>query len=47
MSRRNGDKARFNRKRKKKLLNRKRNRELRKALESDTPGAKGAKSIND
>jgi len=46
MSKRNGDKARFNRKQKKKLLNRKRNRELLKALESDTAGAKSAKSRN-
>ena len=46
MSKRNGDKARFNRTRKKKLLNRKRNRELRKALESDTAGATSAKSRN-
>jgi hypothetical protein len=44
MSKRNGDKARFNRQRKKKLLNRKRNQEVWKALESDTTGAKGAKS---
>jgi len=42
MSKRNGDKARFNRTRKKKLLNRKRNRELRKTLESDTAGATSA-----
>jgi hypothetical protein len=46
MSKRNGDKARFNRQRKKKLLNRKRNRELQKALESDTAGATSAKSRN-
>jgi len=46
MSKRNGDKARFNRKRKKKLLNRKRNRELWKAFESDTAGATNAKSRN-
>jgi hypothetical protein len=46
MSTRNGDKARFNRKQKKKLLNRKRNQELRKALERDTAGAKRAKSRN-
>jgi hypothetical protein len=46
MSKRNGDKARFNRNRKKKLLNRKRNRELRKSLESDTAGVTGAKSRN-
>jgi len=46
MSKRNGDKARFNRKQKKKLLNRKRNRELRKALESATAGTKSAKSRN-
>jgi hypothetical protein len=46
MSKRNGDKARFNHKRKKKLLNRKRNRELRKALESDTAVATGAKFRN-
>jgi hypothetical protein len=45
-SKRNGDKAKFNRNRKKKLLNRKRNRELRKALESDTAGATSAKSLN-
>jgi hypothetical protein len=46
MSKRNGDKARFNRQRKKKLLNRKRNRVVRKALESDTAGATSAKSRN-
>jgi hypothetical protein len=46
MSKINGDKARFNRKRKKKLLNRKRDRELRKALEGDTAGAMSAKSRN-
>jgi hypothetical protein len=46
MSKRNGDKARFNRQRKKKLLNRKRNRELWKALESDPTGATGAKARN-
>jgi len=46
MSKRNGDKARFNRKRKKKLLNRKRSRELKKALESDTAGATSAKFRN-
>jgi hypothetical protein len=46
MSKRNGDKARFNRTRKKKLLNRKRNRELRKAVESETAGATSAKSQN-
>jgi hypothetical protein len=44
MSKRNGDKARFNRQRKKKLLNRKRNRELWKVLESDTTDATNAKS---
>jgi hypothetical protein len=44
MSKRNGDKARFNRKRKKKLLNRKRNRELQKAMESDSAGATRSKS---
>jgi hypothetical protein len=46
MSKRNGDKARFNRQRKKKLLNRKRNRELLKTMESDTAGAMSAKSRN-
>jgi hypothetical protein len=46
MSKRNGDKARFNRQRKKKLLNRKRNQELWKALESDSAGATSAKSRN-
>jgi hypothetical protein len=46
MSKRNGDKARFNRKRKKKLFNRKRTRELWKALESDTTGETNAKSRN-
>jgi len=46
MSKRNGDKARFNRERKKKLLRRKRNRELRKALESNTAGATSAKPRN-
>jgi len=46
MSKRNGDKARFNRNRKKKLLNRKRNRELRKALDNDIAGATSAKSRN-
>jgi hypothetical protein len=46
MSKRNGDKARFNRQRKKKLLNRKRNREMRKASESDAVGATSAKSRN-
>jgi hypothetical protein len=46
MSKRNGDKARFHRNRKKKLLNRKRNQELRKALESETAGATSAKSRN-
>jgi len=35
MSKRNGDKDSFNRKLKKKLLNRKRNRELWKASDSD------------
>jgi hypothetical protein len=44
MSKRNGDKARFNRRRKKKLLNRKRNRALWKALESGSAGATSAKS---
>jgi hypothetical protein len=44
MSKRNGDKARFNRRRKKKLLNRTRNRELSKALESGSAGATSAKS---
>jgi hypothetical protein len=46
MSKRNGDKARFNRQRKKKLLNRRRNQDLRKALESDAVGATSAKSRN-
>jgi hypothetical protein len=46
MSKRNGDKARFNRKRKKKLLNRNRNRELWKALECGAAGATGAQSRN-
>ncbi|HZF39865.1 MAG TPA: hypothetical protein VE715_13645 [Blastocatellia bacterium] len=46
MSKRNGDKARFNRKRKKKLINRKRSRELREALERDTTGGTSAKSQN-
>ena len=36
MSERNGEKAKFNIQRKKRLLRRKRNRELRKALESST-----------
>ena len=46
MSKRNGDKAKFNRQRKKKLLNRKRNRELLKALESGAAVATSAKSRN-
>jgi hypothetical protein len=46
MSKRNGDKARFNRQRKKKLLNRKRNQELWKAVESAAAGATSAKSRN-
>jgi hypothetical protein len=41
MSKRNGDKARSNRERKKKVLRRKRNQELRKALESNTTGTRG------
>jgi hypothetical protein len=40
MSKRNGDKASFNRKLKKKLLNRKRNRELWKALDSGGAGGR-------
>jgi len=40
MSKRNGDKARANRERKKKMLRRKRNQELRKALESNTTGTR-------
>jgi hypothetical protein len=46
MSKRTGDKTKFNRNRKKKLLNRKRNRELLKALESDTAVATSAKFRN-
>lgn len=46
MSKINGDKAKFNRQRKKKLLNRKRNRELRKHWESEAAGATSAKSRN-
>jgi len=42
MSKRNGDKARFDRERKKKMLRRKRNQELRKALESNTTGTTSA-----
>ena len=37
MSERNGDKARFGRERKRKILERKRIRELRKALENKAP----------
>lgn len=37
MSERNGDKARFGRERKRKILRRKGNRELRRALESKMP----------
>jgi hypothetical protein len=37
MSERNGDKARFGRERKRKILDRKRIREFRAALEHDTP----------
>jgi hypothetical protein len=44
MSKRNGDKARFNRQRKKKLLNRKRNQELWEALESEAAGVTSAQS---
>jgi hypothetical protein len=39
MSQRNGDKARFGRERKRKILNRKRVRELRLALDNKTPKA--------
>jgi hypothetical protein len=46
MSKRNGDKARFNRKRKKKTLRRKRNRELRKEFENNTAAATSAKPQN-
>jgi hypothetical protein len=44
MSKRNGDKARFDRERKKKLLQRERSRELRKALSNQTAGAASAES---
>jgi hypothetical protein len=44
MSKRNGDKARFGRERKRKIYERKRIRELRKALENDPPWAKIAPS---
>jgi hypothetical protein len=44
MSKRNGDKARFDRERKKKILRRKRNRELRQALESNSTGTRSAES---
>lgn len=37
MSETNGDKARFGRERKRKILNRKRAREFRQALENKTP----------
>jgi hypothetical protein len=40
MSKENGDKARFNKERKKKLLRHKRNRELRKTLESNAASIK-------
>ncbi len=39
MSKRNGDKARANRERKKKMLRRKLNREVRKAMDNNTLGA--------
>ena len=44
MSKRNGEKARFNIQKKKKVLRRKRTRELQKALESKTPEIKINKS---
>ncbi len=44
MSERNGDKARFGRLRKRKILERKRTRELRKALETKQPSATNAGS---
>lgn len=47
MSERNGDKARFGRLRKRKILERKRIRELRKALESKTPEPTTAASEQD
>ena len=40
MSKRNGDKARFHRERKKKMLRRKRNQELRKTMETKSSVAK-------
>jgi hypothetical protein len=43
MSKRNGDKARFDRERKKKMLRRKRSRELREALENKGAGAGGVR----
>lgn len=44
MSERNGDKARFGRERKRKILERKRIRELRKALENNPTRTKTAAS---
>jgi hypothetical protein len=44
MSERNGDKARFGRERQRKLLRRKRTRELRKALETRGPSPASAGS---
>lgn len=44
MSRRNGDKARFVRERKKKMIRRRRSQALRKELESNARAVKGAEA---
>ncbi|MGH9840712.1 MAG: hypothetical protein ACREEM_18185 [Blastocatellia bacterium] len=44
MSKRNGDKARANRERKKKMLRRKRNQELRKTMETKNTVAKSTEA---
>ena len=44
MSKRNGDKARFHRERKKKMLRRKRNQELRRTLENNPAPLAGTES---